>query len=237
MKQQVIPDCGLVHELIARHIPQANKMQMEQLITYYEMLIERNNVMNLTAVTDPEGVVLRHFADSILPMEAIAEGASVIDVGTGAGLPGVPLKIMRPDISLTLLDSLNKRIAFLDEVNAALSLGATTVHARAEDGGRGKNFRERFDLALSRAVAELRVVAEWTLPFVKVGGSSLMYKGPGAAEELTNARNALKILNAKAKILRFEPEWGERNIVVAEKTAPTPAKYPRKAGTAGKNPL
>lgn len=237
MKQQVIPDCGLVRELIARHIQQANKMQMEQLITYYEMLIERNNVMNLTAVTDPEGVVLRHFADSILPMEAIAEGASVIDVGTGAGLPGVPLKIMRPDIELTLLDSLNKRIAFLDEVNAALSLGAVTVHARAEDGGRDKNFRERFDHALSRAVAELRVVAEWTLPFVKVGGSSLMYKGPGAADELENAENALKILNAKAKILRFEPEWGERNIVVAEKTAPTPAKYPRKAGTAGKNPL
>ena len=101
MKQQVIPDCGLVCELIARHIPQANKMQTEQLITYYEMLIERNNVMNLTAVTDPEGVVMRHFADSILPMEAIEEGASVIDVGTGAGLPGVPLKIMRPDIKLT----------------------------------------------------------------------------------------------------------------------------------------
>lgn len=237
MKQQVIPDCGLVRELIARHIPQANKMQTEQLITYYEMLIERNNVMNLTAVTDPEGVVLRHFADSILPMEAIAEGASVIDVGTGAGLPGVPLKIMRPDIKLTLLDSLNKRIAFLDEVNAALSLGAVTVHARAEDGGRDKNLRERFDHALSRAVAELRIVAEWTLPFVRVGGSSIMYKGPGASEELENAANALKLLSGNAKILKFEPEWGERNIVVAEKTAPTTAKYPRKAGTAGKSPL
>lgn len=237
MKQQVIPDCGLVRELIARHIPQANKMKTEQLITYYEMLIERNNVMNLTAVTDPEGVVLRHFADSILPMEAIAEGASVIDVGTGAGLPGVPLKIMRPDIKLTLLDSLNKRIAFLDEVNAALSLGAVTVHARAEDGGRDKNLRERFDHALSRAVAELRIVAEWTIPFVRVGGSSIMYKGPGASEELENAANALKLLSSNAKILKFEPEWGERNIVVVEKTAATPAKYPRKAGTAGKSPL
>lgn len=237
MKQQVIPDSARVRDLIAQHVPQANKIQTEQLITYYEMLIERNNVMNLTAVTDPEGVVLRHFADSILPMGAIVDGASVIDVGTGAGLPGVPLRIMRPDIKLTLLDSLNKRIAFLDEVNAALSLGAQTIHARAEDGGMDKNLRERFDHALSRAVAELRIVAEWTLPFVKVGGSSIMYKGPGASEELENASNALKILNAKAKILNYEPEWGERNIVVAEKTAPTPTKYPRKAGTAGKSPL
>lgn len=237
MKQQVIPDSGMVRELIAQHIPQADKLQTEQLITYYEMLIERNNVMNLTAVTDPLGVVLRHFSDSLIPMGEITEGAKVIDVGTGAGLPGVPLRIMRPDIELTLLDSLNKRIAFLDEVNSALSLGAFTVHARAEDGGRDKKYRERFDFALSRAVAELRVVAEWTLPFVKVGGSSLMYKGPGAAEELTNAQNALKLLNAKAKILKFEPEWGERNIVIAEKNAALSAKYPRKAGTAGKSPL
>ena len=237
MKQQVTPDSARVRELIASKLPQANNLQTEQLICYYEMLIERNNVMNLTAVTDPEGVVLRHFADSILPMGAIREGASVIDVGTGAGLPGVPLKIMRPDIKLTLLDSLNKRIAFLDEVNAALSLGALTVHARAEDGGRDKKLREGFDHALSRAVAELRIVAEWTLPFVKVGGSSIMYKGPGASEELVNAGNALKVLNAEANILKYEPEWGERNIVIAEKTAPTPAKYPRKAGTAAKSPL
>ena len=125
----------------------------------------------------------------------------------------------------------------MDEVNAALSLGAQTVHARAEDGGKDKSLRECFDVALSRAVAELRIVAEWTLPFVKVGGKSLMYKGPGATEELENAANALKLLNSEAKILKFEPEWGERNIVIAEKTAPISAKYPRKAGTAGKNPL
>ena len=237
MKQQIESDPVLMRELIKEYVPDASAEQAEKLVRFYVMLIERNNVMNLTAITDAGGVASRHFADSLLARELIPEGAKVIDVGTGAGFPGVPLAIMRPDIELTLLDSLNKRIAFLDEVNAALSLGATTVHARAEDGGRDGAFRERFDHALSRAVAELRIVAEWTLPFVKVGGSSIMYKGPGASEELENAGSALKLLNAKAKILKYEPEWGERNIVIAKKTAPTPAKYPRKAGTAGKNPL
>ncbi len=237
MKKQVMPESGRVRELIKKHIPQADEIQTDKLILYYEMLIERNNVMNLTAITDPEGVVLRHFADSILPMEHIPKGASVIDVGTGAGLPGVPLRIMRPDISLTLLDSLNKRIAFLNDVNSALGLGAVAVHARAEDGGRGISLRERFDIALSRAVAELRVVAEWTLPFVKVGGASVMYKGPGAAEELENARNAFKLLNAEASILKYQTHWGERDFVIAKKTAKTPGAFPRRAGAAAKEPL
>ena len=236
MKQIVVPDRGAVRELIGKYI-EADAEQTEKLVCYYVMLIEKNNVMNLTAITDPEGVVLRHFADSLIASALIPEGARVIDVGTGAGLPGVPLKIMRPDIDLTLLDSLNKRIGFLKEVNGELGLGCTLVHARAEDGGADEAHRERYDIALSRAVAEARIVAEWTMPFVKTGGFSIMYKGPGAAEELQNAERALKLLGGRAEMLHQETPWGERNLIVAKKTEPTPKKYPRKAGAETKTPL
>lgn len=236
MKERTIPEPGRVRELIGAYIA-ADEEKKEKLVRYYELLIERNNVMNLTAVTDPEGVVTRHFADSILGASLIPEGARVIDVGTGAGLPGVPLKIMRPDIELTLLDSLNKRIGFLSEVDAELKLGCRLVHSRAEDGGMRPEFREKYDVALSRAVAEARVVLEWTLPFVKPGGASVMYKGPGAGDEIEAAKNALKLLCGSAEIKHFETAWGERNLVVVQKTAKTPSKYPRKAGTAAKQPL
>lgn len=237
MKQQIESDPVLMRELIKEYVPDASAEQAEKLVRFYVMLIERNNVMNLTAITDAEGVASRHFADSLLARELIPEGAKVIDVGTGAGFPGVPLAIMRPDIELTLLDSLNKRILFLNDVLKELNIPAKAVHARAEDGGRDRSLRERFDVAVSRAVAELPVLAEWTLPFVSVGGCSVMYKGPGAEEELGRAKNALVILHGEAEVHRFEPSWGERNLVAVKKTAPTPAKYPRKAGTAAKNPL
>ena len=237
MKIQVQSQPELMPALLEKYIPQASAEQREKLIRYYVMLIEKNNVMNLTAITDPEGVASRHFADSLLAAELIPEGARVIDVGTGAGFPGIPLAIMRPDIELTLLDSLNKRILFLNDVLKELGISARTVHARAEDGARKKELRESFDIVVSRAVAELSVLAEWTLPFAKKGGLSVMYKGPGAGEELAAAGNALRILRGSARIIGFMPEWGERNLVVIEKTDVTPAKYPRKAGTAEKAPL
>lgn len=237
MKQQIESDPVLMRELITKYVPDAADEQAEKLVRFYVMLIERNNVMNLTAITDAEGVASRHFADSLLARELIPAGAKVIDVGTGAGFPGIPLAIMRPDIELTLLDSLNKRILFLNDVLKELGIPAKAVHSRAEDGGRDGSLRERFDVAVSRAVAELPVLAEWTLPFVSVGGCSVMYKGPGAEEELSRAGNALHILHGEAETHRFELSWGERNLVAVKKTAPTPGKYPRKAGTAAKNPL
>ncbi len=144
---------------------------------------------------------------------------------------------MRPDLNITLLDSLNKRINFLNEASSALALNVKTVHARAEDGAKMPELREKFDFVLSRAVAEIPVLSEWTLPFAKVGGFSVMYKGPGAGAELETAGNALRILKGKAKLIPRKTGWGERVLVVIEKTDKTPAKYPRKAGTAEKNPL
>jgi 16S rRNA (guanine527-N7)-methyltransferase len=237
MKKQIIPEPEKMPELLQKFVPGATEEQREKLIRFYVMLIEKNNVMNLTAITDPEGVAARHFADSLLASELIPEGAKVIDVGTGAGFPGIPLAVMRPDLEITLLDSLNKRVNFLDEVSSALALNIKTVHARAEDGAKMPSLREKFDFVLSRAVAEIPVLAEWTLPFAKVGGCSVMYKGPGAEAELASAENALRILKGKAKLLHRETEWGERVLVSIEKTEKTPAKYPRKAGAAEKNPL
>lgn len=237
MKETVNAEPALVRELIEKYIPEAVGGKAEKLVLYYEMLIEWNNRMNLTAITDPAGVVLRHFADSLIGSELISDGAKCIDVGTGAGFPGLPLKIMRPDIELTLLDSLNKRINFLTEITKELGLRCELVHARAEDGGRNSRFRERFDFALSRAVASANILAEWTLPFVKMNGLSLMYKGPSADEELKGAQNAFQELNSTAEIKDFAADWGVRKLIVVKKHAQTPQKYPRKAGTAERNPL
>lgn len=226
-----------IADLCREFIPGITDKQAEQFRIYGEMLIDWNTRINLTAITDPVEVVQKHFADSILPMELIPNGSKVIDVGTGAGFPGVPLAIMREDISLTLLDSLNKRITFLSELCRALNLSARCIHARAEDGGRNPELRGKFDIATSRAVAGVSPLLEYTVPFLKVGGSSLMYKGPQAAEELSSASNAMKLLGCKGKIVSYSPGWGERNVIIAAKLSPTPKAYPRKAGTASKNPL
>lgn len=209
----------------------------EKFLIYYKMLIDWNTRMNLTAITDERGAAQRHFADSLLWAELIPRGASCIDVGTGAGFPGLPLKLIRPDIELTLLDSLNKRVTFLNSVLDALDVRADTVHSRAEDAGKNPLYREKFDIALSRGVAGANVLAELTLPFVKVGGASLMYKGQAAQKELTEAANALSVLGARAELMQRECDWGSRALIIARKTAHTPAQYPRKAGTAGRAPL
>lgn len=169
----------MTKELILSLIPGASEEQADKFIKYYELLIEWNEKMNLTAITEEREVAEKHFADSLLPMELIPQNAKCIDVGTGAGFPGIPLMIMRPDITVTLLDSLNKRLIFLDEVIRALGLekSAKTLHMRSEDAGRAAAHRDAYDVALSRAVANARVLAEWTAPFVKEGGVSIMYKG------------------------------------------------------------
>ena len=226
-------ECALSYQV------EVTERQAEQFQTYMELLVEWNEKMNLTAITEEREVAEKHFADSLLPMELIPKNAKCIDVGTGAGFPGVPLMIMRPDITVTLLDSLNKRLIFLDEVIRALGLekSAKTLHMRSEDAGRAAAHRDAYDVALSRAVANARVLAEWTAPFVKKGGVSIMYKGAAAKEELNAAQNAMNKLCLGARLIEYPCAWGERYVIAAKKLAPTPKAYPRKAGTAGKLPL
>lgn len=214
--------------------------QLGQFEIYAKCLVEWNEKMNLTAITDPEGIAVKHFYDSLLLFTAydIPQGASVIDVGTGAGFPGVVLKIARPDIRLTLLDSLGKRLIFLDALLAELGLDGTTVHARAEEGARGA-LREQFDLATARAVAALPTLCEYCLPYVRVGGAFAALKGASAAEETAAAENAVKILGGDTPVLTETalPGGDARGIVVIRKKTATPPKYPRPGAKIAKDPL
>lgn len=213
----------------------------EQLAEYGRLMLEKNQVMNLTAITDPEGIAVKHFLDSLLLLKAcpLPEGASLIDVGTGAGFPSVPVAAARPDIRLTLLDSLQKRIRFLETVCGSLSIPARCVHARAEEAGRMDEYRERFDCASARAVARLRELSEYCLPFVKVGGCFAALKGGDIEEELDEAKYAVRQLGGKVEsVEKFDLPGGlGRSIVVIRKVKPTPAKFPRPSGKIKKNPL
>lgn len=209
--------------------------QYEQFQKYFELLAEWNEKMNLTAITDESGVALKHFADSLslLNFVDIPQNSSLADVGTGAGFPGVVLKIARPDIKLTLIDSLNKRLVFLGEVCAQLGIEAELIHSRAEDGARDEKLRESFDFAVSRAVARMNVLSEYCLPYVKVGGAFCAMKGAQASEEFKESLNAINTLGGKLeKKYFFElPEnGGERAIAVVRKVKNTPQKYPRQSG-------
>lgn len=209
--------------------------QYEQFQKYFELLAERNEKMNLTAITDESGVALKHFADSLslLNFVDIPQNSTLADVGTGAGFPGVVLKIARPDIKLTLIDSLNKRLVFLGEVCAQLGIEAELIHSRAEDGARDEKLRESFDFAVSRAVARMNVLSEYCLPYVKVGGAFCAMKGAQANEEFKESLNAINTLGGKLeKKYFFElPEnGGERAIAVVRKVKNTPQKYPRQSG-------
>lgn len=224
-------------QMLRESMPDLTDEQTAAFIKYYKMLVLWNRKLNLTRITDPNEVAQKHFADSVLGASLIPEGARVVDVGTGAGFPGIPLKIVRPDIELVMVDSLGKRVKFLTELTRELGIDAAAIHARAEDAARTSGLRGSFDIALSRAVAPMNVLTELTVPFVKVGGASLMYKGSNAREELKESANAMKTLQCRADAVDYDVPWGARTIVRAVKTAPTPAKYPRKAGTAERSPL
>ena len=215
--------------------------QAQQFQTYMELLLEWNEKINLTSITEPDQVVEKHFLDSmtLLLWKKLKQGAKVIDVGTGAGFPGIPLKILRPDVDLTLLDGTMKRLNFLGEVCTALKLSAWRVHKRAEEAGLDKTMRERYDLATARAVAPLNVLAEYCLPLVKMKGYFIAMKGPGAAQELEEAENALDILGAgEPEVMALTlPGGEERNLVIAQKLRFTPKGYPRHGGTILKHPL
>lgn len=220
-----------------------NDRQRQQFNRYYELLIEWNRVMNLTGITDYDEVNLKHFTDSltIVRIKDMSQIQSMIDIGTGAGFPGIPIKIMFPHIEIVLLDSLNKRLRFLNEVIDQLSLeNIVTLHGRAEDHGRKKEYRENFDLAVSRAVANLSTLSEYCLPFVKEGGSFISYKSGDSDEEIKNSEKALGILGGEiGKIDKFKLPGTDMGRALAEikKIKNTPAKYPRKAGLPSKEPL
>lgn len=215
--------------------------QIQQFLTYYEMLIEKNKVMNLTAITEYDEVIEKHFLDSISLCQVydLSKTVKVLDMGTGAGFPGVPLKIAFPEVEITLADSLNKRIKFLDEVVAELGLQkVTTIHARAEELARNKEHRESYDLVVSRAVANLSTLGEYCIPFVKMGGNFISYKSGEIEEEVNAAKNAVKILGGQIKnVYKFDLSEQKRSFVIIEKIKTTPKTYPRKAGTPSKEPL
>lgn len=207
--------------------------------TYAQYLVEYNERVNLTAITERREVYIKHFLDSLIPLTYVdvPQGATLIDVGTGAGFPSVPMKLYRPDLKLTLLDSLNKRIVFLESLCDRLGIEVECVHGRAEDFGRDGRYRERFDYATARAVANLRVLSEYCLPFVRVGGAFIAMKG--LSEDVTLADGAIKTLGGEVTddVSYTVPPEDSRRIVVVSKVASTPKKYPRTGGKVQSRPL
>lgn len=209
--------------------------------TYGKLLVEWNEKINLTAITDPEGVTIKHFLDSltIFSYVDIPEGAKVIDVGTGAGFPGLAMLIARPDLDMTLMDSTKKRLTVIENILENIGLTANVVHSRAEDAGQNKAFREQYDFSTARAVTNLRDLAEYCLPFVKVGGSFVPMKSAKTEEEIAEGKKAIHVLGGQiAKVDSFELlNCGERTIINVKKISPTPAKYPRPSAKIAKNPI
>lgn len=205
---------------------------------YAEFLVEYNNNVNLTAITDPEGILIKHFIDSILldSYASIPQNAKLIDVGTGAGFPSVPLKLYRNDISITLLDSLNKRIAFLEQLCDRLEITAEFIHGRAEDFSKMSEYREKFDISCARAVANMALLSELCIPFVKVGGSFLSMKGPN--EDISSGENAVKLLGGEiTDVIDYQLYDDRRRVVTVKKISQTPTKYPRNSAQIKKKTL
>lgn len=220
-----------------------NELQEKQFTDFYEYLVEKNKVMNLTGITEFQEVLMKHFLDSLACVKAVSMEniKTVMDIGTGAGFPGVPLKIAFPHLEACLLDSLKKRVGFLEETFRLLKLeDIRAIHGRAEEFAKNKAYREKYDLCVSRAVSNLATLSEYCLPYVKIGGIFISYKSGKVQEEAQQAEKAIHILGGKVKdILYFRLPDSEidRSLVVIEKVKPTPARYPRKAGTPLKEPL
>lgn len=217
------------------------KNQLEQFYLYMNLLIEWNEKINLTAIIEPEEIIKKHFIDSLTISKYVEKNARIIDVGTGAGFPGIPIKIARDSVNVTLLDALNKRLNFLNEVIEKNNLkDIQTVHFRAEEAGKNKSYREKFDIATSRAVASLNVLVEYLLPLVRIGGKCICMKGSNIAEEIEVSKKAISTLGGEIeRIEEFELPGSDmrRNIIVIKKMKDTPVKYPRKAGTPSKEPI
>lgn len=215
--------------------------QIEQFLKYYEILVEINKVMNLTAITEFDEVIEKHFLDSLSLVRVfdLNKNVKILDLGTGAGFPGIPLKITFPEIDIVLADSLNKRVKFLNEVVETLQLKQVeTVHGRAEELAKNKKYREQFDLCTSRAVANLSSLSEYCIPFVKEGGRFISYKSGEIEEEVDQAKRAIHVLGGKLdQVYKFDLHEQKRSFVIIEKVKKTPAVYPRKAGTPTKEPL
>lgn len=219
----------LIKEIFEKYNFSLNETQIEQFEKYYNYLVQENEKYNLTAITQPLDVIVKHFIDSVLPEKSIEKNATVIDIGTGAGFPGIPLKILRNDLKVTLLDSLQKRINFLNNLIEILGLSnIKAFHGRAEDFVANK--REKYDYAVSRAVANLATLSEYMLPYVKVGGKAIMYKGNKLQDELKAGENAIKILGGETeKVEKYylAEEESNREVLIIKKIKPTNKKYPR----------
>ncbi len=220
---------------------ESDDKQLEEFYKYMNLLLEWNEKINLTAITEPDEIILKHFVDCGTILKMLDNNSKIIDLGTGAGFPGIPLKILNKELDITLMDSLNKRIIFLDEVIKELKLDKIkTVHSRAEDLARIEEYRESYDIVLSRAVANLPVLLEYTLPFLKKGGKCICMKGPNIDEEIKNAQKALKVLGGeieKIDTIVLPNSDITRNIITIKKIAQTSKQYPRKAGKPSKEPI
>ena len=218
-----------------------DEKQFEQFYSYMNLLIEWNKKINLTAIIEPTDIILKHFIDSLTVYKYINKDDSVVDIGTGAGFPGIPLKILYNKNKFVLIDSLNKRINFLNEVIKTNKLeNINAIHSRVEEIGHNKQYREQFDIVTSRAVAKLNVLAEYMIPFVKVGGKCICLKGPNIDDEINDAQNALKILGGKIEKIEkntLPDSDNDRTIIIITKTDQLPNKYPRKPGTPTDSPL
>lgn len=222
---------------------QLDEKKYNQFIVYKDLIKEWNEKVNLTAITEDDEMVQKHFIDSmkVFKFDKLKGAKRVIDIGTGGGFPGIPMKIINPDTEMVLLDSLNKRINFLNEVINKLELkNIKTIHGRAEDFAQEINYREKFDVAVSRAVANLTVLSEFCIPYVKVGGYFVAMKGPAIDEEMKDAKQAISLLGGKVERIEqvnIEGSDLKHNLVIIKKIKSTPNKYPRKAGMVTKNPL
>lgn len=218
-----------IEQILIKSEIKPTKQIVDNFVKYYNLLIEGNKICNLTAITDEDGVVEKHFYDSIFPQKYFSLNAKVLDIGAGAGFPSIPLKLVRDDLSFTLLDSLNKRINFLNNTIQTLNLkNIEAIHGRAEDFAKLSDYREKFDITTARAVANLKVLSEYCLPFVKVGGQFIAYKSGNCEEEINEAKQIIFELGGKiSKVIDYNIGENARKLVIIEKTKETSKKYPR----------